>query len=61
MDDAKQKEIEDFCKERELEKRLRDVIDGITAKLNRTNLSADDGKRYAERLGKAYEKLKYCE
>ena len=50
-----------FCEAMKTEKKLRDVIADITAKLNRSNLSADQGKRHAKSLVKAYRRLKPLE
>jgi hypothetical protein len=49
--------VENFYKRIEAEKKLRDVIAGITAKLGRSNLSAEEGKRHAEALVDAYKAL----
>lgn len=59
--DKKQQAItaaEDFCKRIKAEKDLREAIAVIIAKLGRSNLSADEGKKHAESLAKAYEILK---
>jgi hypothetical protein len=50
-------EAEKFCKRMKVEKELRDAIADITAKLNRSNLSAEEGKRHAKLLQQAYEIL----
>ena len=50
-----------FCEAMASEKRLRDAIAQITAKLNRCDLSARQGKRNAKRLMKAYRRLKPLE
>jgi len=47
-----------FCKAMKAEKKLRDVIADITAKLSCSNLSPDEGKRQAKSLVKAYRRLK---
>ena len=46
------------CEERDLEKRVREAIVGIVAKLNRSDLSADAGHIIAKQLMEAYEHLK---
>ena len=51
------KKAKKFCTARKAEKALRDAIADITAKLNRSNLLADGGKRYAKLLAKAYKIL----
>ena len=52
------KKAKKFCAARKAEKELRDAIADITAKLNRSNLLADGGKRYAKSLVQAYQLLK---
>jgi hypothetical protein len=50
-----------FCDARKVEKDLREYIADIVAKLNRSNLSADDGKKYADLLVEAFNHLKGLE
>lgn len=50
-----------LCMALEKEKSLRDVIASLTSKLNRSSLRAQEGKRYAEQLVKAYGYLKEIE
>jgi hypothetical protein len=45
---------EELCSRIKQEKELRDAIATIIAKLSRSNLSADEGKRHAEKLVAAY-------
>ncbi len=60
-DKTRDQEGEEFCAARKAEKELRDAIADITAKLNRSNLLADGGKRYAKLLAKEYKILKDLE
>lgn len=57
IDEAAIKAAEELCKAKELEEKLRGVVAGITAKLNRSNLSAKEGVRQAEYLVEAYKRL----
>jgi hypothetical protein len=50
--------IEKFCEAVKVEKAIRDVIADIMAKLNRSNLSAEDGLKQAKELVIAYKALK---
>jgi hypothetical protein len=50
-----------FCDKMELENRVRNAIAAITAKLIRSNLSAEEGERRAKSLVKAYGLLKRVE
>jgi hypothetical protein len=56
IEDAKQ-----FCDNMDLENRVRNAIAEIAKKLNRSNLSSEDGIQYAELLKKAYEHLQTVE
>jgi hypothetical protein len=58
MSNTSEDPIEKFCGAVKAEKAIRDVIADITAKLNRSNLSADDGQKHAEALVDAYKALK---
>jgi len=49
--------IEEFCRVVEAEKAIRDVIAEITKKLNGSNLCAEDGIKYADKLATAYRAL----
>ena len=51
-------DVKEFLDKFENEKKLRDAIATIVAKLNRSNLSADEGVRQSELLKKAFEHLK---
>jgi hypothetical protein len=55
------KKARKFCKLRKAEKELRGDIADITAKLNRSDLSADQGRHHARSLVKAYYRLKKLE
>ena len=48
---------DEICNRHKREKRLRDVIADITAKLNRPNLSAGEGHELAKRLTEVYDVL----
>src|SRR5436190_1698297 len=60
MDDIKNtiEKTKVFCQAVKAEKELRDFIAGITAKLNRSDLTEDDGMRHALALVSAYKLLK---
>jgi hypothetical protein len=51
------KKAKKFSEAREVEKKLRGDIADITARLNRSDLTAAQGKRHAESLVKAYRRL----
>lgn len=50
-----------FCEGIEAEKKLRDAIATLVAKLGRSNLSAAEGERHAESLAEAFKILKKLE
>jgi hypothetical protein len=55
------KDAKAFCKQVELEIKVRNAIAEIAKKLNRPNLSAKQGQKYAKLLRKAYEHLETVE
>jgi hypothetical protein len=56
IDDAKR-----FCDAFEVEKKLREVIAGIAAKLSRSNLTVREGKGYVQQLSVAFGHLEKFE
>lgn len=50
-----------LCDNFKEEKELREIIDAILGKLKRSNLSAEDGKKCAEKLKALYERLEKVE
>jgi hypothetical protein len=54
MDEKTIQKAKKFSEVRKAEKELRDLIADIAAKLNRSNLSAKEGKEHAETLVDAY-------
>lgn len=55
------REVAEFCERMKVETKLRTAIADITASLNRSNLSAEEGERRAKSLVKAYGLLKEVE